>query len=90
MVIQVKAIYEDGHLRLLTPVNLSAGQQVQVTIKTLSEDDQFRLIFGDSVRLPNLSNDDDAYLEQEADNIAQALSGGKPLSEIIIEDRGEW
>ncbi len=28
----IRAIYEDGHLRLLDPVELSEGEQVQITI----------------------------------------------------------
>lgn len=35
MTITTKAIYENGFLRLLTPVVLSEGAQVQVTLVTL-------------------------------------------------------
>lgn len=90
MAISVKAIYENGHLRLLDAVNLHDGQTVQVQIQAVDEPALLRELLGDLVaHWPDPSNDDDAYLEDMADDIAAAFGGDPPLSQIIIEDRGE-
>ncbi len=43
----IRAIYEDGYLRLLDPVTLTPGQQVTVTIETPSESNTLRNVLGD-------------------------------------------
>jgi len=89
MLLPVRAIYQDGNLRLLEPVDLQNGQQVEILIQVDPPDDIIRAALGDLVRWPDPTDNRDAEVEAEADNIARAFSIGRPLSEIIIEDRGE-
>ncbi len=107
MMVAVRAIYENGNLRLLDPVELKAGQIVVVKIdpddgtesvirvldpaNLTSEEEQelLNIAFGDSVRWADPTYDENAWVEDEAENIARELAGGKPLSEIIIEERHE-
>lgn len=88
MTLQARVIYENGQL-CVDDVKLEAGQEVYLTIEPIAEDDLFRRVFADSVIMPDLSDDSDAGLENELDAIAEAFSGGKCLSDMIIEDRGE-
>jgi hypothetical protein len=39
------------------------------------------------VQWPDPNYDEDAWVEEKAEEIAQALSKGRSLSEIIIEER---
>jgi predicted DNA-binding antitoxin AbrB/MazE fold protein len=90
MVERVEAIYENGQLRLLSPVRLVEGQRVQVAIETPSSQEALHEALGDLVaHWPDLSDDSDSDLESLAEAIDQALQGKTPLSKIIIEDRGE-
>ena len=90
MIDRIEAIYENGQLRLLSPVKLSEGQRVQVAIEPMHSQEVLRMALGDLVtHWPDLSDDSDAELEDLAEEIDRALQGQKPLSEIIIEDRGE-
>lgn len=96
----IRAIYEDGHLRLLDPVELTEGEQVEVTIQQqpaplmpappLTADEKFRAALGDSVRFPPPraahSDLDTGALQQELDD---ALKGLPPVSEYIIRERRE-
>lgn len=89
---EIDAIYENGQLRLLSPVSLNEGQRVRVVIDLVHGDSQeaLRSALSDlGIQWPDPSDDHDRYLEDMADEIDQALQGDKPLSEIIIEDRGE-
>jgi predicted DNA-binding antitoxin AbrB/MazE fold protein len=62
MTVPVRAVYENGHLRLLDPVDLQEGQQVSVNIAPVDEQPVRRK------RIPNLfpgivvSDDFDAEL----------------------------
>lgn len=91
MIVNVQAVYEDGHLRLLEPVNLQNGQQVSISIQTKPESDEaIRAALGDLVQWPNPHDDRYAEVEALAEEIDRAFSvGSRPLSEMIIEDRGE-
>ena len=84
----VRAVYQSGQLRLLDPVDLDEGQQVNVVIQP-DDKDAIRAALGDLVRWADTSDDSDAYLEMEAEAIDRAFQGTPPLSEIIIQDRGE-
>jgi len=87
---RIEAIYENGQLRLLSPVKLTDGQRVQVAIDPLPSREALRNALSDLViHWPDLSDDSDAELEDLAEEIDHALQGRKPLSERIIEDRGE-
>lgn len=86
---KIEAIYENGHLRLLSPVELAEGQRVQVAIEPIVLQVSLRSALGDLlVHWPNTDDDHDAELEALAAEVHQAFQGQKPLSEIIIEDRG--
>jgi len=78
----VRAIYEHGQLRLLDPVDLAEGQAVNIAI--LSEKDRVRAALGDFVA-PRKMDNKDSEVERYANDIE---TGTRPLSEIIIEERG--
>jgi predicted DNA-binding antitoxin AbrB/MazE fold protein len=88
--VAVRAVYENGHLRLLDPVELAEGQQVTVQIEATDEREILKAILGDMVRWSNPDDDTDAWVEDMADEIDKGLQGDPPLSQIIIDDRGEW
>lgn len=89
----VKAIYEGGKFRLLEPVHLSEGQTVTIDIlpetASANEAEAVRAALGDSVRWHDPTDNRHAWVEDMADEIADAFRGLKPLSEIVIEERDE-
>lgn len=89
MSIRIRAVYEEGRLRPLVPVELCEGQQVDVVIQQVDQDDAVRAALGDLVRWPDPADECHADIEAQADAIERAFSGGRPVSEMIIEDRGE-
>lgn len=91
----IRAIYEDGHLRLLDPVELAEGEQVQITILhqlgvPLTENERMRAALSNSVRFPSAAlesdNIDTEALQRELD---AALEDSPPVSEYIIQERRE-
>lgn len=84
----VRAVYEHGHLRLLDPVELAEGQEIQLTI--LSERERARAVLSDIL----VYYEPDTELD-ELDEVAllaeiQADTKGKPtISDAIIEERRE-
>jgi predicted DNA-binding antitoxin AbrB/MazE fold protein len=85
------AIYEHGMLRLLEPVNLREGQQVEVVLRVSSEDDVLRTALADLNVIwadPNVYNDslDEAALQRE---IEEGTRGIPSVSDLIIEERHE-
>ena len=99
----VKAVYEKGMLRPLQPLNLRERQTV--SIQVLSEesvaqgepDDKIealiqRLVANGLMRpRPSGPTPPDPVPEKERLRLADLMGSapGKPLSEIIIEERGE-
>jgi predicted DNA-binding antitoxin AbrB/MazE fold protein len=101
----ITAIYENGVFRPLIPLSLNDGETVQITIvaevsqaelkgareKAIKLMDKRGL-----VRLPNKRSKVDpaelARREEEWRELFEKLKDrpGKPLSEIVIEDRGPW
>ena len=82
---EVRAVYEDGQLRVLDPVNLAEGEQVQLMI--LSEQERTRAALGDLLVEPEQDTGDavdDAGLLAEID---ATLQGQVPVSEAIIQER---
>ena len=86
---RIRAVYEEGHLRLLDPVQLREGQQVDVIIESTESDTALRTALGDLVRWPDPADEHDAEIEAQAEAIDRAFSGGRPVCEILIEDRGD-
>jgi predicted DNA-binding antitoxin AbrB/MazE fold protein len=85
----VRAIYEDGVLRLLDPVELTDGQEVKVQIDTRNEQERMKAALGDLAHWPDASDDSDAWVEQRAEALDKALQGVTPLSQGVIVDRDE-
>lgn len=82
----VRAIYQDGQLRLLDPVDLAEGQEVHLVI--MSEVERVRAALADLlVSMPPLDDDefDEAALQRELDE----WPSGVTLSDVIIEERNE-
>ncbi len=97
--VAVRAIYENGTLRLLDPVDLQPGQQVTIQLdpeavqpkQPTPEEERaiLREALGDLLIWADPTYAENEWVEAEADNIARELAGGKRLSDIIIEERHE-
>ncbi len=86
----VNAIYESGQLRLLEEVNLIEGQRVQVDIQTIEDElTLLKRLLGDRIQWADPTLDPHPEVEALADEIDRAFQGNPPLSEIIIQERGE-
>lgn len=96
----VTAVYEKGVLRLLQPLNLRERQKVRIQVlqEELAETENeyeaaIRVLVAEGLLTPPPGRSDVPPIsEQERLELADRLGSapGKPLSEIIIEDRGEW
>jgi len=96
----VMAVYEKGVLRPLQPLSLQERQRVciQVVSQTAEKDEgeeMVRLLVAAGLMRPRPRIDTlppDPMSEAERSALAERLgrAPGKPLSEIVIEDRGEW
>jgi predicted DNA-binding antitoxin AbrB/MazE fold protein len=92
----VTAVYEDGVLRPLRPLNLRERQtvRVQVLAEEPPEVEQViqTLVKAGLVTPPPGHSEVDPISEEERYELAETLgkAPGKPLSEVIIEERGEW
>lgn len=80
----VRAVYRDGKFQPLESVDLPDGQEVQLQI--VRESDSIRDIVSDMLVSfdPDNSDLDEDEIQREID---EALTGKRPLSEIIIEER---
>lgn len=82
----IRAIYHDGNLHLLDPVDLQEGEEIQVMI--LSDRDRVLAALGDLVvQMPG--NGEDVDEEALAHEIEEGFRGQLPLSESIIQERLE-
>jgi predicted DNA-binding antitoxin AbrB/MazE fold protein len=85
----VRAVYEHGHLRLLDPVDLIEGQEIQLMI--VSDRERARTALAEIL----IQNDSGAELDETIDEAAllAEIDGdtmGKPaISDAIIEERRE-
>jgi len=97
----ITAIYENGVFRPLSPLSLNDGETVEITIvaevsqEELKGDREKAIKLMDSRKLMGLPTKQfklDAAAEQKRRELFEKLKGrvGKPLSEIVIEDRGPW
>ena len=93
----VQAVYERGVLRPLQPLELQERQRVRIQVwpEEMSEEEEIvRLLVSAGLMRPRpghesppppLSDEERGVL---ADQIGRAP--GKTVSEIVIEERGEW
>jgi predicted DNA-binding antitoxin AbrB/MazE fold protein len=104
--VTVTAVYEEGVLRPVQRLNLREKQTVQIQIlqepsqslvaETESEEEMNRilqsLVEAGILTPPPGDSDVEPMTEQARRELAEELgrAPGKPLSEIIIEDRSEW
>ncbi len=93
----INVIFEKGVLRPLKPLHLREKQQVRIQLLSDSEDvvDQvFAELAGEgALTLPTaLPEDEPAMSAGELRRLAKRLASmtDQRLSEIVIEDRGEW
>lgn len=93
----VTAVYEKGVLRPLQPLNLEERQMVRLQVLPEETDNEVEdviqaLVEADLLTPPLGHSDVDPMSEEERRELAEILGRvpGKPLSEIIIEERGEW
>ena len=92
---QVRAVYEKGVLRPLRPLNLREHQMVDIQIMAEEEIGDaaavVRLLVAAGLITPPPGHSVEAPIsEEERRALAERLGRipGKPLSEMIIEDRG--
>ena len=104
MVEIVTALYEKGMLRPLQPLNLQERQTVRIQVLPEEPviqgepDDKIKALIQRLVAKgwmrprPGGPNLPDPASEKERLRLADLMGSapGKPLSEIIIEERGEW
>ena len=97
----VRAVYENGVLRPLRPLKLREHQTVRLQLlsdETREDEDEGEaairiLVAAGLMRPPERGTlPPDPVSEEERLALAERLARapGKPLSKIIIEDRGEW
>ncbi|MGK7901125.1 MAG: antitoxin AF2212-like protein [Hormoscilla sp.] len=97
----IAAVYENGVLRPTVPVSLSEGQNVRLRVvpevaldRPKTElDKAFQLMVDQGwMTVPTEEDKIDPDLEEKWRTVFEKLKErpGKPLSEIIIEDRGAW
>ena len=97
----ITAIYENGVFRPLSPLLLNDGETVQITIVAEVSQEELKADREKAIKLmdvrklmglPNKQGKLDAAAEEKRRELFEKLKGrvGKPLSEIVIEDRGPW
>ncbi|MBD1813546.1 antitoxin family protein [Microcoleus vaginatus DQ-U2] len=101
----ITAIYENGVLRPLSPLSLNDGETVQIKIVTEVSPEELKGDREKAIklmdvrglgRLPKKQGKlDRAELIKRAQQWRELMQKmeplpGKPLSEIVIEDRGPW
>ncbi len=92
----ITAIYEKGVLRPLQPLDLREQQTVYLqllpTQPTNEAEEVIQLLVAAGLLTPPSGHSEvDPVSEEERRELAETLgkAPGKPLSEIVIEDRGE-
>ena len=92
----ITVVYENGLLRPLSPLNLREHQVVRLHLlpdkPTDEEEEVVRSLIAAGILTPPPGHSDvEPISEQERRELAETLgqTPGKPLSEIIIEERGD-
>ncbi|HQE93314.1 MAG TPA: antitoxin family protein [Anaerolineae bacterium] len=97
----ITAVYERGALRPLTPLKLREHQRVRIQVvaeNASEEEDEREQVINILVKAglvqpkPRGPVPPDPVSAEERQRLAELLGSapGKPLSEIVIEERGEW
>jgi predicted DNA-binding antitoxin AbrB/MazE fold protein len=94
---EITAVFENGVLRPLSPLTLGEGQQVRLQVLpelSIAEDElaialQPLVTSGLLINPPSNSQVSDVSEAELRQMVESLKSDEKPLSEIIIEDRGE-
>ena len=91
MATRIRAIYENGVFRPLDEINLTEGKQVDLIIQLVNEKAMIRegLKDADYIQWPDPTTNPNPEVEAEAEAIFHAYKGDIPLSQLIIEERGE-
>lgn len=96
----IRAVYERGLLRPLRPLDLRERQTVRIQV--LTDDASNPDIAGEAARImiaaglmqpkPGGPIPPDPVSAEERQRLADLLGSapGKPLSEIILDERGDW
>jgi len=87
MVHSIRAVYQHGQLRLLDPVELSEGQEVELVI--LSEQEKLHSALGDLLVQIHNGSIEDIDEQSLLAEIAEDFRGQPPLSQSIIGERNE-
>ena len=84
----VRAVYQNGQLRLLDPVKLKEGEEIELTIRT--QRDKVVKALGDLVASsPATMDDDDVDESAITRELDEAFRGQLPLSQTIVDERQE-
>lgn len=93
----IPTMYENGMLRPLRPLPFLENQIVWVQLIDEGKEDDWEgliamLVEDDIIEPPDTDYGPDPVSREERQRIADLLGNvpGKPLSQIVIEDRGEW
>lgn len=83
----VRAIYDNGLLRPLDPLDLTNGEEVSLLI--LSDDDRVRAALGDLLAEtpPDATSPVEVDIERLMRQVADGFAGHPSLSEAIMEER---
>ncbi len=91
------AIYENGVLRPLKPLPLQEHQTMQIQIVSEDSEEELKqitpfLVTAELLTPPRRCNDVKPVSEVAWRELTEKLKAipGKPLSEIMIEERGDW
>lgn len=83
---RIRAVYEQGHLRLLDAVQLNEGQEVAIQIISVPKSEILDLLGERVVLLDNIETTDESD-EALWHQIEEGWHGDVPLSQTIIEER---
>lgn len=97
MIQPIVAVYENGRLRPLKPLNLREHQEVLISVMLVDANEALdhvtaELVAAGALTLPTDDKDEVPLSPEELESLAKRVSAAvqKPLSEMIIEERGEW
>lgn len=87
MTAPVRAVYEKGTLRLLHPVDLAEGQEIDVVI--LTERERAIAALGDLVAAPAQASEKDIDEQVLLKELDETYGGRLSVSDAIIQERRE-